>query len=355
MKCHVPYNNIEIHQNGDVYTCCPAWNNYYKIGNIFEHSIEEIWNGKEIIALREKIIHGDYSLCNKDTCFIYKNKEFYLIDKYKIDTICKAYPKYITLGYDYECNIACKICRAHVELLSDEDIEKLNDKIESFFLPMLKECKILKINAAGDPFASRHSKLLLKKAIQNYPDLKLDIITNGILCNEKIFNEIGLTPEKIINFSVSLHASNKKTYGKMVKNGEKFFDIIINNIKWLSEISKNKFPLYLNFVVTAENYRDLPSFVKLAKKYNTNMYIWEYRRQQNHSENPRHEELDITDKNHKEYKNLIKILNEPLLIANKKSFCSILLDIQKEYNQLPLSDKIKLKWKNLIYKFNKNV
>ena len=66
--CTRPFEEIEIHINGEVYTCCPNWNKAYSIGNIYKNSFEEIWNGEKAQELRTRIMNKDYSLCDNTIC-----------------------------------------------------------------------------------------------------------------------------------------------------------------------------------------------------------------------------------------------------------------------------------------------
>lgn len=342
--CSRPFETMEIHPDGSVYFCCPAWNNYYKIGNIFSQSLDEVWNSKEAIELRKRVLNNDYSLCDKDCCVDLKNRHFF--SRYGIPKreIMDIYPAKINFCYDYECNQACIICRDNIKVLSDEDLEKFNSIIDSFLIPILKNTKVLAINANGEPFASRHSRLLIKKAIEVYPNLKFEFLTNGFLCNERTFNELGITPEKIEEVHISLHAANKKTYANIVKDGEKRFDTIIKNIKWLNKIKKEhkcNFYIGLSFVLTSKNYKDLPSFIKFAEKYADFPQIWEYRYQQNTSIKIDNKDIIVTDKNHKEYKKLRRILNNHIVKKQQFNLSPLLVQIMKEYDQLPLIEKIK--------------
>lgn len=47
MFCPQPFEQIEIYESGDVYTCCPDFINFYSIGNIFKQPFSEIWNGEK--------------------------------------------------------------------------------------------------------------------------------------------------------------------------------------------------------------------------------------------------------------------------------------------------------------------
>ena len=54
--CDLPWNSLSLQSNGDVYPCPVA---YKKIGNFFESTFEEIWNGKELAAFRDGVNDPD--------------------------------------------------------------------------------------------------------------------------------------------------------------------------------------------------------------------------------------------------------------------------------------------------------
>ena len=327
--CCKPFEDIEIHVDGSVYTCCPFWNNN-AIGNIFYDSVEKIWNSEKAIELRKRILNHDYSLCNKESC-LYLSKEFYSQYDTVFEPVMKEYPKRINLGYDYECNSACIICRDKVLTLPEEKLSELNSKIDSVYIPLLKNARIVTINSAGDAFASRHSRLLIKRLIEKIPNLKFEFMTNGIMASKQVFNELKITADRIETINVSLHAAKKKTYGKIVRNGEQKFDTVIRNIEYINSLNKdNNFQFVLNFVVTALNYQDLPDFIRLAEKYNAHPLIWEYRSEQNFSENKRHSELTITEITHLKYNDLKKILQDSLIRRYRQFLSPILQQIQDE-------------------------
>lgn len=278
--CRAPFEEIEIHARGEVFACCANWTDRYMLGNIHENSFEEIWNSEKAMELRQKILNKDYSLCNEGKCqyLQFGFPPFFSNDYETYKPKMEKYPIVIKYVYDYECNIACYICREKIRRMPKEELEELNAKIDTFFLPMLKHSRILTINANGDPFGSRHSRLLIKKAAKMYPDLKFDFHTNGILLNKTVLNNLNISPEKISTVRISIHAATKETYGKIVKNGETLFPKIIENLNYLKEIrQQNNFELYVHFVVLPENYKEISAFVDLAEKYDAIPCFWEYR------------------------------------------------------------------------------
>ena len=50
---------VRIIPNGNVYPCCRGTDDHLKMGNVFEQSFEEIWNGPEYQKLRQEFLSGD--------------------------------------------------------------------------------------------------------------------------------------------------------------------------------------------------------------------------------------------------------------------------------------------------------
>ena len=327
--CKRPFEEIEISNTGEVYTCCPNWNNFYSIGNIYKNSFDEIWNSKKAVDLRHKILNHDYSLCDMQGCLYLKQNDFNSPYTTNCTPIMNEYPKTVKFVYDYECNIACKICRDHLKRLSDDELELLNSKIDTFFLPFLQGAQVLIINAYGDPFGSRHSRLVIKKAAQKYPNLKFDFHTNGIVCDEKNFNELNITPDKISKIRISIHAASKETYGKIVPNGEVLFPKIIKNLKYLAKIREkhNNFPVYIHFVVSSTNYKEIPNFIDLAEEVNASPRFWEFR--QENCSYQMQENLYIVRKDHPLHNDLLSVLQNKKVKINKDFFSPSIYDLIK--------------------------
>ena len=136
--CPQPFNRIEIYENGDVYNCCPPFINHYSIGNIFKSSFDEIWNGERQKVLRNKILHGDFSLCS-DLCHR-KNQEEVNEKNYK--EIVFEFPEEISISSDNTCNVRCKICRDE-NFHTEFNKQHLEEEIDNIWLPILKNAKLL--------------------------------------------------------------------------------------------------------------------------------------------------------------------------------------------------------------------
>lgn len=56
--CPFPFYTLMVNVNGDVTVCCVDWNKGIRVGNVFESSLQSIWNGQEMRALRQMHILG---------------------------------------------------------------------------------------------------------------------------------------------------------------------------------------------------------------------------------------------------------------------------------------------------------
>jgi len=303
--CPQPFNRIEIYENGDVYNCCPPFINYYSIGNIFKTPFDEIWNGEKVKTLRKNILNNDYSLC-ADICNLKQNNG----QIYRNSEIVKEYPEEISISSDNACNVRCKICRDE-PFKTQYDKTAVEEEIEKFWLPVFKNAKLLRFGCSGEPFASYKETLIIKKAAEKYPDLKFHFHTNGILGTEKRLKELNVF-NKIDIITLSLHSASRWTYNKIIRGGN--YDKVMKNINLYSDMKKNNIikQFRMVFVVYSENYRDMTKFTELAKKNNAEAEFWALRHNDVTEIGRNFDKYSLLNPKHKEYKNLIKILKNPV-------------------------------------------
>ncbi len=246
-----------------------------QIGNLYEQPFEDIWNSQKAIQIRKQILKSRYPYCKLPFCISGSNYNFRLIPRKNVSysPVQKSYPKMVSIGPDSECNLNCIMCRPSLSRLSDEELEIHNKRIDDLYLPILKDAEELTLSSTGDPFASRNTRMLMKKAAEIYPDLKFNLITNGLLCNRFNCDDVGIT-ERLSRVMVSIHAATEETYNTVVKNGD--FPKLIENLKWLSQmVGEGKIKeLFFAFVVSAKNYKDIPAFIEFAKKNNAKALFW---------------------------------------------------------------------------------
>lgn len=300
--CIKPFNNIEIDSFGDVYTCCPAFIKFYKIGNIWDKNIKtinDIWYSKEACALRKNLLKNNYSLCNLDIC-----KEIRFDTDKNIFKIKPPLPEVITLAYDKECNIQCITCRDEKIKNTKEDEEFYNERIDSVLLPLLSNAKSIKLNGAGELFYSNHSRTLVKKLTEINKDVRFTIQTNGLLFNNANYEHLGLK-NRIENLYISIHALDKEIYEKIMVGSN--LDIVLQNLKWASKLQKNGEieRVFITSVISALNYKEIPKMLELAQELDiwmsfTAFYPW------GTCLDNKYEELSVWDEKNPEHNDFIE-------------------------------------------------
>ena len=328
--CPAVFSQVYIYPDGRVFLCPDCYmSSKALIGNLNEYPFEKIWNSKKAIEVRKEVKKGIYNYCKPSYCFAKSNYNCRLIPFKNIDYSPKQkkFPKMVCIGSDCECNVNCIMCRPTLSRLTDEELVEMNKKIDSIFIPILKDAEELTLSTTADPFASRHTSLLMKTAVEKYPNLKLNLLTNGILCSKTKCDELGVT-SRLSKIMVSFHASNEETYNNVVKNGN--FKKVIQNIEWLSELKGNNKidALFFAFVVSSKNYQDIPNFVEFTKKYNAKALFWCCRDWGGNLKNS-DEPLEILQYSHPKHQEFVNILKQVDMNSDKCYFSPELKFIAK--------------------------
>ena len=312
--CVYPFYHAEIDFNGEVYCCCPDYTNFYSFGNIFEQSFEEIWFGEKWSNFRYNLLNDNYCKCNLEMCnglddHQMQSKDI-VIDAFEE----KLFPMHITLSIDSICNVQCVMCRDWNYPLNAVERQRLEDKFEDLVY-MMKDAEEVTLDGAGEVFASTFHKKLIREATSRYPQLKFDILTNGLRCNEQVIKEYGLE-DRINSITISLHAGRKGTYSRIVRNSD--WCTVIKNIEYVSKLKKagkiNEFSL--TFVLSSLNFLDLPRFIKLANKYGAYPNIWPIRPYNDCECCREAEKYDITNENHPQHFLLSYVFEDPIIKEN---------------------------------------
>lgn len=69
--CYYLWHSLIIYWDGSVSVCCRDYDTKFVLGNIMQNSLEELWNGGRIVALRESQTKGNFNnpLCKN--CYDY--------------------------------------------------------------------------------------------------------------------------------------------------------------------------------------------------------------------------------------------------------------------------------------------
>lgn len=320
--CTIPFEYAQIDDTGDVYPCCPS---KFKlvIGNLSANTLHEIWNSKAALAVRKSIINRTFRYCDYEACEYLKEGEIkqnenITKDKYKdlklvelnsMDTV----PKIINLSYDRSCNLACPTCRVDMYRPQMDDNESTARIHHNIFDSELHGTQRLIISGNGDPFASRIYMDLLRNFDQKkYPDVKIKIQTNGLLLTPKKWNSIEKSHAAIDWITVSIDAATEETY-KINRGGN--FGKLLKNLEFIGELKKNdKIKLFfINFVVQANNYKEIKPFIDLGLKYGCDLIEFQCIENWGTYSPKAFKKVAVHMKSHPEHKEFLKVLNDPIL------------------------------------------
>jgi radical SAM protein with 4Fe4S-binding SPASM domain len=266
--CRAPFINIEVTENGDVYPCCAEFINFYKFGNIFQNSYDEIWNGEKACAFRKSCWSQKYEYCNRNICWQAYDDKKNIIKNYDAESgKCRTYPKQVDFSFDSSCNVRCITCRDKHYMMPQEENERL-EKLIPVLLPLVKDAELVQTNGSGEVFVSKALKHLCSEISKKYPDIKFHVHSNGILFNEKNCVAYFGGADRLYGANISIHAAAENTYKKIVRDGN--FELVMRNIKWLSALKKEGKLSYLGliFVVSSLNFHEMKQFLELAINLN---------------------------------------------------------------------------------------
>lgn len=331
--CKVPFSEIEIHCDGSVYFCCPS-KSLTPIGNIFRNSFQDIWYSDKAKNFRREILFNNNYFCDLKICNPLDNIEQDKLELIKNPTISLSenpdFPLYVKFCHDSHCNLKCITCRDEIHTTNSYWSQKLDSMIENVFLPVLKNCEVVSLNGAGEVFVSKHCRNLIKAIVKTYPNMKFDLHTNGIYCDKKNCDELGIT-DKIVSVGVSMHAITQKTYDSIMLGSD--YNKVLKNLEWLSFLQKKgqlkKLELY--FVVQKMNYKEMADFVCFAKKLNADVYFWEYRNWGTKWGNENYKKVAIFEKDHPEYNAFAELLQNEIFESNNCHLNNLLKKIKSNF------------------------
>jgi len=327
--CTFPFESAQISMQGDVYVCCPPWCNSFSLGNIYEQSFDEIWNGEKAKELRRQFINGNYNICNLDLCV--KDCSHNIIP-----SEIAPKPKTFIFCYDATCNVKCIFCRSCHQ---KQDLSYFDENMDSIITCMLENAENVVLSGVGEAIASPHSRKLIKRISEMFPKVKFSLISNGVLCDRTNLEELGII-NKLLSVTISMHAVKKQTYDKLVLGGN--FERVMKNLEFLSELKRTdrleKF--ILNFVVNAYNYKEMIPYIKMAEKLGATVGFLELLKLETNEQI--FDKLNIVNERHPKYNDFVKIMKNPVF---RSDICTI--------NDCMLSLKPVSIIKALKYKFSK--
>ena len=254
--CPLPYTFLEIRSSGYVHCCCWICT---PVGNVFETDLDALWQGPVMRQIRESVTDGDFRYCAR--CPYLSAHRGPVGPTPPVLPDVSRIPS-LWLSYDKTCNLSCPSCRPRVFAGGDVDAVK-TDQLHDLILKsdVLKLADEITIAGYGEALASPRYRRLLQLLPALTPSARIHLYTNGQLLDEECWGELDLQRLSILD--VSIDAATEATYLQNRRGGS--WSRLWANIDRAAEKKRQyMFRLQSNYVIQANNFRELVPFVKMA-------------------------------------------------------------------------------------------
>lgn len=329
--CLHPFKRAQIAVSGDVFVCCSSWTGM-SLGNIFKSDFKDIWNSENAVKIRRSIIGGTFQYCDHSLCpriisgMVAEEALTNEAEKISQSNLSKLKqgPVDLSLNYDFSCNLYCESCRKEIKTMSIRDSDRLiKFQLTLMNTLMFKNIKRLTVTGAGEPFASRvFMDLFTKMDQRKLPDIKITLRTNGMALSPGNWRRIKNAHFAIDRILISIDAATPDTYHVLRRGGN--FEQLKKNLKFISSIKKkSKLYVGLNFVVQKTNFKEMPEFVHMAKKFDLDGVTFTQLMDRNTFQSGEFRDRAIHHPEHPRFNELKEIMKSPILRDPIVSFANL--------------------------------
>lgn len=269
--CPLPFEFAQIDPLGQMYLCCPQ-TLPTAVGTLTETDLMDAWNSEKARDVRASILDGSFRHCSESTCGVLQSRNLpkkaavtnpqhrHIIDN-NITRLDNG-PLTINMSYDRSCNLSCPSCRKNMIVLKGKSRERAEVIHHRVINSPLNNAERLIITGSGDPFGSRLFFSFLKDFDPaTAPQLKISLSSNGLLFTQKTWEAICNTA--IDRVDISVDAASPATY-LLNRGGD--YGTLVKNLQFIGGLrASGKLQSFeLHFVVQANNFREMKSFVQLG-------------------------------------------------------------------------------------------
>jgi hypothetical protein len=318
--CDRPFRWLEVsgvRLRGETHLCCPSWLDV-PVGDLSRQTVDDVWNGEPAQRIRASILDGSFRYCDASRCPFLASKVAPVRRRSAIDdpelrrvideglTVLPWGPREINCAFDRSCNLSCPSCRTDLIVEKDAagEIRAIGERLRREALP---GARVLYVTGSGDPFGSPFFRGWLQDMTDE--DVRglerIHLHTNAQLWTRRAWERLpACVRERVRTTEISVDAASAATYAENRRGGS--FATLLENLELVAELRRSG-PLEwvgLSFVVQENNFREMPAFVALAKRFGFDLVMFnkilnwgtfgasDYRARAVHlADHPRHGEL----------------------------------------------------------------
>ncbi|MFK7740152.1 MAG: radical SAM protein [Planctomycetota bacterium] len=274
--CSKPFDYFEPGVDGDAFLCCPSWLPR-SVGNVARTDPAAVWNSKRAQEIRASILDGDFRYCSERCPHLQAvdgpvrpvaevTDARHLEILAKRTTVMTRGPRTLVCSYDRSCNLACPTCRPNVLQASRRERVRLGAMQDGLREAFEKDLEVLYVTGSGDPFGSPlFFELLTSLDAQASAGMRVHLHTNAQLFSEERWQALANMHSLLDSIEVSIDAASAATYH--INRAPGRWDRLQQSLKLLGRLRREGAfrRLSLSFVVQANNWREMPAFVELAR------------------------------------------------------------------------------------------
>lgn len=343
--CDKPFTTLETTHQGLAYVCCPIWLPT-PIGKL-DSDPNGLWSGPTAQKIRDSIIDGSFRYCSRVHCSDITSRTLPARASKEAQTVLKSFaeaapnvppPKHVILSHDKSCNLSCPSCRATLVVANKAKQERLDALIEPVIVPLLRGAEIVNITGSGDPFGSNHFRRLIKRVTnaQEFPQLRIDLHTNGQLWDERAWNDLGLAG-RVRKAHISIDATEADTYAFARRGGT--YERLLKNLEFVRQLRRSGELETLEFsmVVQSRNFRQMPAFVRLGDEFAADVIFFQMIRQRDIFSADEHRDAFIGNPDHPDYDEFVEVLQDPELKRANVQMGNVVGYVRRSNRQPPAS------------------
>jgi len=270
--CNRPFDDFEIRSDGEIFVCCPSYLPY-SIGNIFKvKSVEKVKSSHVLAKLKDSIVRQDFRYCRWLHCEKIKNGIGVMPERAKTDYA----PIDFRLSYDPTCNWWCPSCRTEKIVATGKQRDRFMQLTDEIVVPLLKTANSCMMSGYGDVFASRACRKILETAnAEEFPNLKFDFITNGVLFTAEEWAKFPGIHCMVHSIRVSIDAARKETYNQIRLGGN--WGVLMKNLEFIASLRRQNViqRFMISMVIQESNFTEMADFARMAKRLGCDFAIFE--------------------------------------------------------------------------------
>ena len=253
-------------------------------------------------------------------------------------------PRELMMTHDNSCNISCPSCRTQTIIATRQQTNEY-DRLVPVFLSLVKDAETMIVSGAGDPFASKHFRRLLRaiagKENEIYgsvpvpPSFRINLMTNGLLFNRESYDEFGLAG-RIGIIALSMDSCEKESF-EVIRRGSKWEDLLkaLEFIKTI-RIENDGLVLISYFTVQQANFRQIPTFIAFCRMHGFQHVQLNMIRNFGSLSQEEFARDNIGDPAHPEFEEFLNIMRSPqlsdpfLILGNAKDYRELALEKERK-------------------------